>query len=54
MINNIPKTEFLYKKSKPIDQLNMLDGIALIVSEQEKAASEVEKSIKSISNAIKK
>ena len=54
MVNNIPKTELLYQKSKPIDQLNIIDGINLMVDEQKKAATEVKKSGKSIKCAINK
>lgn len=48
----IPKTELLYQKSKPIDQLNLMNGIHLMVNEQKKAALEVKKSAKSIEEAI--
>ena len=54
MNNIIPKTELLYKKSKPIDKLNIIDGINLMVDEQKKAAIEVKKSTKSINYAINK
>ena len=52
MDNIIPKTELLYKKSKPIDQLNIINGINLIVNEQKKAVIEVKKANKSIECAI--
>ena len=52
MSENIPKTELLYKKCKPIDHLSISDGIMLMVNEQKKAALEVRKSIKSIELAI--
>ena len=39
MNNFTPKTELLYQKSKPIDQLNLIDGIYLMVDEQKKAAT---------------
>jgi N-acetylmuramic acid 6-phosphate etherase len=52
MKNFIPKTELLYKKSKPIDHLTVIDGISLMVDEQIEAAREVKKSSKSIENAI--
>ena len=52
MNKTISKTELLYKKSKPIDQLNILDGINLMVNEQIKAGSEVKKSAGSIEIAI--
>ena len=54
MNKNIPKTELVYHKSKPIDQLNVIDGINLIVDEQKKAAIAVKKSAKSIECAINK
>ena len=54
MNNIIPKTELLYQKSKPIDQLNIIDGIKLMVDEQKKAAMEVKKSSESIECAINK
>ena len=54
MNNIIPKTEDLYKKSKPIDQLNTIDGINLMIDEQKKAAIEVKKITKSIEFAINK
>ena len=54
MKNIIPKTELLYKKSKPIDQLNLMDGIKLLVNEQKKAAEEVKKSAKSLECAVNK
>ena len=41
MSENLPKTELLYKKSKPIDHLSTLDGILLMANEQNKAAIEV-------------
>ena len=52
MSKNIPKTELLYKKSKPIDHLSISDGILLMVDEQKKAAIEVRKANKSIEFAI--
>ena len=42
MSENIPKTELFYKKSKPIDQLNIEDAIYLMIEEQKK---HVEKNI---------
>jgi len=54
MDNITPKTELLYQKSKPIDQLNLIDGINLMIKEQTKAALEVKKSAKSIEFAINK
>jgi len=52
MTKNISKTELLYKKNKPIDHLNIFDGITFMVDEQKKAALEVKKAIKSIEYAI--
>ena len=54
MSENIPKTELLYKKSKPIDHLSISDGILLMADEQKKAAIEVRKASKSIEFAINK
>ena len=44
MEQTTPKTELLYRKSKPIDTLNMIDGIHLLINEQQEAAVEVKKS----------
>ena len=52
MSENIPKTELFYKKSKPIDQLNIEDAIFLMIDEQKKASLEVKKASKSIELAI--
>lgn len=52
MTNNLSITELLYKKSKPIDQLSVLEGIILIVEEQKKASLEVKKVSKSIEQVI--
>ena len=52
MSKNTPKTELLYQKSKPIDQLSGLDGILLIVEEQRKASIDVKKASKSIEEVI--
>ena len=52
MSKNIPKTEQIYKKSKPLDHLSVSDGISLIVNEQKKAAIEVGKASKSIEFVI--
>ena len=52
MFQNIPKTELLYQKSKPIDQLTVSEGISLMVEEQKKASSEVYKAAKTIEKAI--
>ena len=53
MSKNIPKTELLYKKSKPIDHLSVSAGILLMANEQKKAAIEVIKASESIEFAIK-
>ena len=52
MFQNIPKTELLYQKSKPIDQLSVSEGISLMVEEQKKASLEVHKAAKTIEKAI--
>jgi N-acetylmuramic acid 6-phosphate etherase len=52
MNKNIPKTEQIFKKSKPLDHLSVSDGILLIVNEQKKAAIEVKKASKSIEFVI--
>ena len=52
MPQNIPKTELLFQKSKPIDQLTISEGISLMVKEQKDAAKEVKKASKSIEYAI--
>ena len=52
MSKNIPKTELLYKKSKPIDHLSISDGISLMIKEQKNAALEVKKVSKCIETAI--
>ena len=52
MIKNIPKTEQIFKKSKPIDHLSLSEGILIMVNEQKKAATEVRKASKSIEFAI--
>jgi N-acetylmuramic acid 6-phosphate etherase len=54
MIKNIPKTELLYKKTKPIDHLSISDGILLMADEQKKASIEVRNASKSIEFAINK
>ncbi len=48
MPQNIPKTEILYKKSKPLDHLSVSRGISLMIEEQKNAALEVKKASKSI------
>ncbi len=52
MFKNIPKTELLYKKSKPIDHLSISDAVLLMADEQKKASIEVRKAAKSIEFAI--
>lgn len=52
MTQKLPKTEQLYKKSIPIDHLNVLEGILLMANEQKKAAHEVKKASKIIEIAI--
>ena len=52
MFQNIPKTELLYQKSKPIDHLSVSEGISLMVKEQKNASIEVKKAAKSIEKAI--
>ena len=42
---NIPKTECVFSNAKPIDMLNSLEAINLMVEEQKKAAIEVKKAI---------
>ena len=54
MNKDIPKTELLYKKSKPIDKLSLSDGIALMTKEQKNASLEVKKASKSIEISINK
>ena len=54
MNEKIIKTERVFKKSEPIDHLNDLDGITLIVNEQRKAAIDVKRVVIPISNAINK
>ena len=46
------KTELLYQKSEPIDQINLIDGIHLMVDEQKKAAIEVKKVALVIETAV--
>ena len=52
MIKNIPKTELLFEKSEPIDNLSISEGIILMADEHKKAALEVRKALKSIEFAI--
>jgi N-acetylmuramic acid 6-phosphate etherase len=44
----IPKTEQLFKKSKPIDHLDLTDAISLMIKEHKSASSDVKK----VSNSI--
>jgi len=48
------KTELVYKKSEPVDQLKLIDGIGLMINEHKNAALDVKKSLKNIENAINK
>jgi len=48
MSKNIPQTEKLYQKSKPIDKLCFSDAISLMIKEQKNASSNVKKASKSI------
>ncbi len=52
MSEDIPKTELLYKKSRPVDHLSISEGISLMINEQKDASIEVKKATKSIENAI--
>ena len=52
MTKDIPNTELLYPKSKPIDHLSLRDGISLMIMEQKNAAMEIKNSIKSIEHTI--
>ena len=52
MNNIIPKTELLYKKSKPIDQLSTIEAINLMINEQNKAALVVKKSAEVIEQVV--
>ena len=52
MDHNLPITECLYTASCPIDKLDTLLGIELMVFEQEKAAIQVKKVVKSIEKAV--
>lgn len=54
MENNLSKTERLYQKTVPIDHLNIIDGINLMIREQKEAATSVKKMAKSIEHAINK
>ena len=48
MSKNIPKTEQIYKKSKPIDNLSSIEAISLMIKEQRGASLSVYKAMKSI------
>lgn len=52
MDKDIPKTELLYQKSKPIDYLSLPEAISLMINEQKNAALEVQKASKSIALTI--
>ena len=52
MPQNIPKTELLFKNSKPIDSLSISEGISLMLQEQKDASLEVKKAAKSIERVI--
>ena len=43
MIENIPKTERTYKKSKPIDHLSSTEAISLMIKEHRKRERERER-----------
>ena len=52
MSKNTPKTEQIFKKSKPIDQLSSAEAISLMIEEQQNASIEVKKSANSIEIAV--
>ena len=52
MSKNIPKTELLYNKSTPIDQLSTEDAINLMIYEQKNASLTVKQASNSIKDAI--
>ena len=54
MNKNIPKTEQIFKKSKPIDHLSSTEAISLMVKEHRGATLDVYKSVKSIEIATEK
>ena len=54
MIENIPKTERTYKKSKPIDHLSSAEAISLMIKEHRSASLCVYKAMKSIEMATNK
>ena len=54
MIKNIPKTERIYKKSKPIDHLSSIEAISLMIKEHRGASLDVKKAANSIEVATNK
>ena len=54
MIKNIPKTERIYKKSKPIDTLSSSEAISLMIKEHKDASLHVKKAANSIEIATNK
>ena len=52
MNNNIPDTEKLYFKSKPIDQLTDIQALKLIISEQKNVIKTLENQINSIKDVV--
>ena len=54
MIKNIPKTERIYKKSKPIDSLSSAEAISLMIKEHRDASLHVKKAANSIEIATNK
>ena len=54
MLKNIPHTEQLYQKSKPIDHLSSADAISLMIEEQKNASLDVKKATKLIENSVNK
>ena len=52
MSKNTPKTEQIFKKSKPIDHLSSAEAISLMIEEQQNASIEVKKSANSIEIAV--
>lgn len=52
MNNNIPDTEKLYLKSKPIDQLSLTEALKLIISEQKNAIKILENQLDNIKDII--
>ena len=54
MSKNIPKTERIYKKSKPIDHLSSANAVSLMIKEHRRASLDVFKAAKSIEIATDK